>query len=170
MKFKLKDLDNIDTEMLDELSFNTYDEVETFLKKEYCGKYKDIKKEVEELSLSDTLDYLNLELVRKKISIDYTQNPDNTINLDLFSKDDEEVIEYLTGLERDEKNLLETLERINEDYDVEEAYYDFTKEEHYFKYATFDYDEEEIVLKEPSCMSDVRDLILRIFPNVKFEI
>jgi D-3-phosphoglycerate dehydrogenase len=31
-KGKLKDLDNIDTEMLDELSFNTYDEVETFLK------------------------------------------------------------------------------------------------------------------------------------------
>lgn len=170
MKFKLKDLDDIDTEMLDELSFNTYEEIEVFLKNEYCGKYKDIKKEVEELSLSDTLDYMNLEIIRKKISIDYTQNPDNTINLDLFSKDDEEVVEYLTGLERDESFLLETLERINEDYDVEEAFYDYTKEEYYFKYATENYEKDEIVLEEPSCMSDVRDLILKIFPNIKFEI
>ena len=64
VKYKLIDLDNIKTEIeaFERMSFNTYTDIETYLKTTYTDNYKEIQKTIQIFSLSDSLSYLNLDI------------------------------------------------------------------------------------------------------------
>lgn len=63
MKYKLKDLDNLEQKEFNKILFDNHKEIETYLKGVYTDTQKDIQEIIKPFPLSNTLNYLNIEII-----------------------------------------------------------------------------------------------------------